>query len=124
VLLAIACSRGTESDEVTTYPIFCDGTITRGECSGRWVTANRSTYKVFPDRQEVVHWLVGMPLLQPERHKRCVVGNIENWECAFSDGSASFGFRDGRYYERPQPKGDDSLVYVSEQRWEAVRRAK
>ena len=35
------------------------------------------------------------------KYDKCAVLNVENWECEYSDGSGSFGFRNGDYWHLP-----------------------
>jgi len=37
--------------------------------------------------------------------------SVEDWECHYSDGSGSFGFRNGKFWE--VPKADDIKIVSS-----------
>jgi len=96
--------------EVTVYPV---ATI-----EGRGLyPLNRSVYKVFPERQEVIYWMPGVNDI-PSRLGNCVVRNRLNWTCEYSDGSGKLTMIDGRFREEPPIRalGSDAK-YVSWWRW-------
>ena len=114
MLIFLSCSLG---NEVTVYPLICSGLIQEGKCKGYLITGNKSAYKIFPERQTVVHLY---PNISPEPMKftNCAVANSQNWKCTYDDGSGSFGFREGIYW---QSSPYEKIIYVSGWRWWYVR---
>jgi len=89
--------------EVTSYPIICwEGSFDLlGKCSsGKVGTLNRKNYIPNETTQSVIYWLnrgEGKELLSTL--KKCTVVSRKDWECSYNDGSGSFGFKGGKYWE-------------------------
>jgi hypothetical protein len=64
---------------VRAYPIECEGQVLFGTfCDGDLtVPLNPSTFRAFPDRQEVIEWRGGEKLV----FKQCTVRDFGNWQC-------------------------------------------
>lgn len=104
ILLSLsACDDGT----ITAYPI----TETKSEDPLPWLALNPTTYSRQGD--SIVSNTIGIL----SRYDRCVVADIENWECTFDDGSGQFGFRQGSHWR--DPVFDD--VYVGRLEYNVLR---
>ena len=77
------------------------------------MTGNKSVYKVFPKTQEVVHWYPGFSgsLM---KYTKCAIASVGNWQCTYNDGSGSFGYSNGKYWEYPV---SEEIAHVSKWRW-------
>ena len=101
IFTTLSCSSG---NEVTVYPLICteydlyEGEIVRGKCFGKWIAGNRSVFRVFSERQIVVRRRPDISL-DPIKYTNCVVASSKDWKCTHDDGSGSFGFREGKYWE-------------------------
>lgn len=60
-----------------------------------WLGNSPTTYAV---RNNVIVSSVGSFI---SKYDKCAVLNVENWTCEYSDGSGSFGFRNGDYWKLP-----------------------
>src|SRR5688572_26477870 len=65
-------------DKITLYQL-----LPPSGSSNLTLTANPRTFKVFPDRQEVVETNVG----GTERWTKCAVADASNWRCTYPDAS-------------------------------------
>ena len=95
---------------VTAYPLMKVDPKT--SFNHEWLPMNPTTYRV--SENKVVSNTIGF--LRETRD--CTVWTANEWECRYSDGSGTFGFRDGTYWENPQRKG---LKYVSRFEYNLVR---
>jgi hypothetical protein len=117
ITLALLLASCSPKDEVTVYPLICSnhkggsGYIKDGACDGEWITGNSFVYKVIPERQEIVH--IGT---FKNRYTDCVVTDVDNWKCTKNDGSGSFGFTDGQYWD-DDPARIRRMKCVSKWRW-------
>ena len=57
----------------------------------------------------MLYWVEGFNV---ERFTKCAVNNRTNWSCKYDDGSAEFGFNNGRYREISFGSGTSSEEYV------------
>lgn len=72
-------------------------------------------YKPNRERQEVLSWATGFP---PDRLTKCAVVDRKNWKCPYNDGSATFGFQNGEYFNYPSEDKDIyKEYYVSRREW-------
>lgn len=68
------------SGEVTVYRMLCKTERRSGACALRDEQASTTeTYKVFPDRQEVIYWFNDSA---PLRFDNCIVRDALNWRCS------------------------------------------
>lgn len=77
-----------------------------------WLPLNPIIYKI--KQNTVTSMTVGLL----SKYKDCTVMSVKDWECRFSDGSGSFGFRNGDYWEYPINK---DVQHVSQLRYNLVR---
>jgi hypothetical protein len=101
-LLLSGCDRMTRgSNEITAYPIKCTADLVNGKCPiGRALPLNPTTYTVWPDQQFVVGELVGTIT----RYTNCVIVDVSNWECSYTDDSGTFGVTGGQFWDRAKPE--------------------
>jgi len=119
IVVAAVIDWGFVKSEITNYPLQCRESVRAGACENIEYGLRKITYKVMPDRQEVMHWVQGFPV---ERLTKCAVRDRKNWSCTFNDGSAEFGFNGGAYWERTITPGALSAwiekeVHVSRWQW-------
>lgn len=96
LLVIKAFDWGFLKGEITEYPVQCTHKLNYGGCNEPQFTLNKTTYKVLPDRQEVLYWNEASGTV--EKLSKCAVKNRKNWSCSYNDDSATFGFTDGRYW--------------------------
>jgi hypothetical protein len=114
--LFLACSGG---DEVTLHPAHCRMPSNRvGVCGTGLTPLERTTFRVFSERQEVMRWATaGGP---PERFTNCVVRDRHNWSCPDPTGAfVSFGMVDGVFRSdvHTPPAATDSVIYLNTFEW-------
>lgn len=68
-----------EYSVVTIYPI---GKMNDGSWT---LPLNRSRYRIYEDKNEVMYWLPGV-IDAPRRLDNCVIRDRCNWSCPYSDG--------------------------------------
>lgn len=90
-LLSTSCLFESFKNEITVYPIL--ETKEYGS-----IPLNRTVYKVFPETQIVIYWSPGVEEA-PQRLKKCVVRNRQNWQCEYPDGSGMLTMSDGNFKE-------------------------
>jgi hypothetical protein len=102
--------------EIVSYSLYCEVETQYNVCPGETAFALRKThYKPNKKTQEVLYWVEGA---SPSRLTNCAVVNRKNWECEYNDGSAAFGFQNGRYfYFSAQDDYEWNEFYVSRTRW-------
>lgn len=100
VVIFLAADWGFLRSEVTVYHALCKERVEYGICNTPEIPLRSTTYKVFPEKHEVLYWTQGF---SPERLKDCVVKDLKNWRCTYDDGSASFGFTDGNHWKFASP---------------------
>ena len=113
LLLVLWMSPSTASaQEITAYPVRCNGTWDGTTCNGQQVALDRIFFAVFPETQAVVMSVAENP---PVKLTRCAVRNKENWACDNPDTSVRLAMVDGTL------KDDFGLVanvrYVSVWQW-------
>lgn len=87
---------GFLKSEITEYPIKCNKKLIYGECKNPGIILSKTTYKLLPNRQEVLYQ---SPLDKVERLKDCALLDRNNWSCKNADKSLEFGFKDGKYWQ-------------------------
>lgn len=91
-------------DEVTVYKMYCSKPRKDGICKGKEETIGRTTFKVFPDQQVVIHWREEIRILQ--RYSDCVVRDSKNWSCEekgmFNGKFLRYGFLEDDTYAVPK----------------------
>ena len=106
-LVGACVDTGVLRGDITSYPVQCKAAMVEGRCpQGRGLPLNPTTFSVNGDQQEVVSNLVGMTT----RYTNCAIQNRRNWQCSNNDGSGTFGFDGGQYWQRVDP---DSLTFMS-----------
>lgn len=91
-LALIGCDVGRQ---VTVYPVaIVDPETNSGH---NRIPLNPTTYRIGYD--EVVAETAG----NLTKYEDCAVLNANSWSCSHSDGSGSFGMRDGSFWESPGP---------------------
>jgi hypothetical protein len=73
----------------------------------KWLPLNPTKYS--RQGNSIVSLTVGMT----ERYDDCAISDMDNWSCSYGDGSGSFGFMNGGFYEYPVTT--DQYFFVS--RW-------
>ena len=102
LLLATACG---DDRIVTVYPLQkVDPQKSYGH---EWLCLNPTTYRI--GEEKVVSSTVGIL----REYRRCTILSAKDWECSYSDGSGSFGFRSGEYWQSP-------VWAISEHEWDVV----
>ena len=97
--LMVACS---ESNTITEYSLKkVDPIQNHGH---EWLPLNPTTYRI--EINTVVSETAGIL----SKYEKCTTMSVENWECQYSDGSGSFGFRNGKFWELPEV---DDVIIVS-----------
>lgn len=85
VILGAVWAVGWEpwSSEVTLYRAHCDQAIKFDKCTGKVVSLDRMSFKVFPDTQTVLYWYPDGVARdrEPRKMTDCVVRNKTNWSC-------------------------------------------
>lgn len=82
--------------EITEYPVGCETPLVYGQCKGNSYPLNRTTYKVIPEKEEVLYWSeIGGGI---QKLEGCAIKDRKNWSCHYGDNSAEFGFRDGNFW--------------------------
>jgi hypothetical protein len=100
--------------EIREYPIApCP------ECSGRVMTLNERVYKPSSTRQDVVSWMPGLGIV--DRYTNCAVVNRKNWQCTYNDGSRTFGFSEGKYWNDDSQSKKLGWQYISRFRYLKVK---
>jgi hypothetical protein len=116
ILVLAIIDWGFLKSEITNYIVECSEPPRLGVCKNVKYGLRPTTYKVMPDRQEVVHWTQGFA---PERLTKCAVRDRKNWSCKYNDESAEFGFNGGSYWERTLKRGLlDPSTHTTVPRWE------
>lgn len=64
-----------------------------------WLPLNPTTYRI--ESSTVVSETAGLL----DKYENCVTMSAQNWECSYSDGSGSFGFRNGEFWRLPKRDG-------------------
>lgn len=109
---------GYFSSNISVYPIECSEKRNLSRCGGTEYTLRKTSFKVLPDRQEVLRWTDGFPV---ERLTKCAVSDRTNWSCKWRDESSFFGFKSGGFFDinlPPSPdKYDERTIYVSRLEW-------
>lgn len=85
--------------DITAYTVECKHPVnisTNYKCNNPEYTLRYTRYKVNVKRQEVVGWIEGF---DPTRYKDCAIRNRRNWTCTYNDGSGTFGFNGGNYFD-------------------------
>lgn len=117
VMVAAVIDWGFVKSEISKYELECSEATRFGVCEKVAYGLRKTTYKVMPDRQEVLHWVQGFPV---ERLTKCAVRDRKNWSCAFNDNSAEFGFNGGAYWERTRKAGlfdASTRLHISRWQW-------
>jgi hypothetical protein len=119
IFLFLSCDFASSNNETTVYPLRCKE-VMEGEtytdeykCKEGWIPLNKTIYRLFSERQEVVYWIPGIST-EPTKYTNCVIADNDNWKCTYSDGSGSIGYMDGEYFEKPEWKG---TIHVSKWRY-------
>jgi hypothetical protein len=85
--------------EIINYSLLCGReNYAKYRCTEKWLPLNPTIYKPSVARQEVSYSMFGVYI---ETLKKCEVVNRRNWTCMFDDELATFGFRNGQYWETP-----------------------
>lgn len=84
IMAAAVIDWGFVKSEIANYPLQCREGIRSGVCKNVAFALRKTTYKVMPDRQEVLHWVQGFRV---ERLTKCAVRDRQNWSCTYNDGS-------------------------------------
>lgn len=92
VLTMMGCT--SKSGEITVYPLRCTGSMKHGSCTGKWLPLNSTVYRVSEARQSVIYWMPDISE-SPNRLEKCVVRDVENWRCSYSDDSADLVMEGG-----------------------------
>ncbi len=71
---------------------------------------NRAVYKVFPNSHNVIYWLPGVDEA-PQNLGKCIVRDRLNWQCQYSDGSATLIMNDGEFIQIPVHKSSADSRY-------------
>lgn len=108
------------SDEIMEYPRACIPSFdSDGNCYGEQGVAERTAYKVFQDRQEVLFWSPSTNYLQ--KLDSCVVRNRKHWQCYASFPTQEIVFIDGVRQGFSTIGNPDKhpvrLKYISKIRW-------
>lgn len=61
-----------------------------------WLPLNPTTYRV--GNNSVASETAGIL----DKYDNCTTISVESWECKYSDGSGSFGFRNGEFWRDPE----------------------
>lgn len=96
ILLLKVIDWGFLKSEITEYPVQCKEKVSLNRCNNPYYTLGRTTYKVLPNRQEVLYWNEAISNI--EKLTKCAVKDRKNWSCKYNDESAEFGFRDGQFW--------------------------
>lgn len=97
--VGLVCCTPPDS-KVTIYPVQCLGELKGGNCSGKMLPLNKTTFKVSVARQSIIYWTVGIDL-PPRRLANCVVRDGRNWVGYFPDGSGELRMVNGRFHRSP-----------------------
>jgi len=82
--------------EITEYSLLCNKeNYIDYRCSEKWLPLNPTTYKPNASKQQVLYWT----LSDIQTLNKCSVVNRKNWTCEYNDGSATFGFKNGQYWD-------------------------
>jgi hypothetical protein len=100
ILLIIVIDWGFLKSEIIKYPISYYPEF-------GWTTLNKTTYKVSVKRQDVVGRMADFA---PNRYTDCAVVNRKNWSCTYDDGSGSFGFNRGHFWDNDEKNDDWKFV--------------
>ena len=122
VVLGVIWAVGWEpwSSEVTLYRAHCDQPLQFGKCTGKVVSLDRMSFKVFADSQTVLYWYPDGADRdrEPRKMADCVVRNKTNWSCQSPvDPDASYVMIDGR-----PAGGAQDVMYLPKWLWWSRRR--
>jgi hypothetical protein len=82
-----------DSRLVTEYPLK---KVDPKENQGiEWLPLNPTTYRI--DNNIVISETLGLLA----KYEECKALSLDNWECKYSDGSGSFGFKNGEFWRIP-----------------------
>lgn len=99
MLLFVLLACCGDSNEIVEHPVWCqsgkfDGRD-KAKCLEGWVAANRTSYKVLFEKQEVVSsQLTSQGGIS--RYTRCKIWDTDNWVCQSNDGFTKIEFKNGR----------------------------
>ncbi len=113
VFVGAGCS---SNNTITAYPVLCEKEkfTSQGEC-GRGTPLNRTTYQIDKTKQEVFSWMPGLGL-ETNRYTKCAVLSVNQWSCKYDDGSGTFGFSEGKYFNEPTQLPHE--IHVTKEEWE------
>ena len=107
VAICISCGGGL--DEISTFPISCEGGYGPAECH----PLNQVTFGVSAEHQFVLEWMPGMSDV-PVRHSNCVVRNAGNWRCYDSVSVVRREMVRGHYSEaRVREPGGANIFFLT-----------
>lgn len=90
------------SDTVTVYGLR--ETNIKNETAPARISQNPTSYRVH--NSSVVRAIGSSYLAKYDgfltKYDNCAVLSVDDWKCEYSDGSGSFGFSDGEYWELPK----------------------
>jgi hypothetical protein len=88
VLIALAVIGCTsKSGEITIYPLLCNESLQNNNCHGGWLLLNKTVYRISA-KQQTVTSLSPMKSDLPKKLTKCVVRDVQNWQCSDPDGSS------------------------------------
>jgi len=93
-LAIIGCT--SKSGEITVYSLWCEKPLQNAECRGKLSTSNPTVYRISEERQLVIYWTPGISD-SPSKLSKCVVRDVENWQCSYPDDSADLYMEDGQF---------------------------
>ena len=94
LLMLSACGDG---DTVTVYKVQ---KVNPADSKGHeWLPLNPTTYRV--GETIVVSETIGIL----SKYTDCAILSVDDWECAYSDGSGSMGIQNGEYWRQPEREG-------------------
>jgi len=110
MMIFLFCTACSDRQTVTAYSLQkVDPKTSYGH---NWLPLNPTIYSI--KQKSVISKTVGLLT----EYNDCTVLSVKDWECRYSDGSGSFGFRNGDYWEYPMNK---DFEYVSQLEYNLVR---
>ena len=95
IIVVMICSISACGDNST----ITEYTLLKSTTTQEWYPGNPTTYHV--GENSVTSETAG----SLGKYDNCIILSVRNWECTYSDGSGSFGFRNGEFWRYPQWKG-------------------
>lgn len=110
-----------DGEEITVYPISCSKPYIHSTCPDLLIPLNRTTNRVFVEKQNVIYWMPDFNDNPPSRLEKCAVRDVRNWSCEYPDSSGKVSMASGHLIEE-QSNADNmsslpQVQYVSQIEW-------